>query len=53
MKTAILLPSYNKSKTIEKAVTDFKTLMSHADIYGYDNNSTGSTAELLKIQEQL
>lgn len=43
MKTAILIPCYNESKTIEKVVTDFKRVMPHADIYVYDNNSTDGT----------
>ena len=38
MKTAILIPCYNESATIEKVVCDFKRFMPHADIYVYDNN---------------
>jgi glycosyltransferase involved in cell wall biosynthesis len=48
MKTAILIPCYNESATIEKVVTDFKNNMSHADIYVYDNNSTDSTDEIAR-----
>lgn len=46
MKTAILIPCYNESSTIEKVVSDFKRCMPHADIYVYDNNSTDNTAEI-------
>lgn len=48
MKTAILIPCYNESKTIEKVVCDFKRVMPHADIYVYDNNSTDSTGMIAK-----
>ncbi|WP_458454922.1 glycosyltransferase family 2 protein [Methanobrevibacter sp.] len=40
MKTVILIPCYNESKTIEKVVLSFKKQMPHAEIYVYDNNST-------------
>lgn len=46
MKTAILIPCYNESKTIEKVVTDFKRTMPHVDIYVYDNNSTDGTDKI-------
>ena len=46
MKTAVLIPCYNESATIEKVVIDFKKCMPHADIYVYDNNSTDGTAEI-------
>ncbi|MBE6509621.1 MAG: glycosyltransferase [Methanobrevibacter sp.] len=48
MKTAILIPCYNESKTIEKVVSDFKRVMPHADIYVYDNNSTDGTDRIAK-----
>lgn len=48
MKTAILIPCYNESKTIEKVVCDFKRVMPHADIYVYDNNSTDGTGMIAK-----
>ena len=48
MKTAILIPCYNESATIEKVVTDFKTAMPHADVYVYDNNSTDGSDEIAK-----
>ncbi len=46
MKTAILIPCYNESKTIKKVVCDFKKVMPHADIYVYDNNSTDGTDKI-------
>lgn len=48
MKTAILIPCYNESQTIEKVVKDFKRVMPHADIYVYDNNSTDNTDKIAK-----
>lgn len=48
MKTAILIPCYNESATIEKVVSDFRKEMPHADIYVYDNNSTDGTDELAR-----
>ena len=48
MKTAILIPCYNESATIEKVVSDFKKVMPHADIYVYDNNSTDGTDKIAK-----
>lgn len=48
MKTVILIPCYNESKTIKKVVSDFKELMPHADIYVYDNNSTDGTDKIAR-----
>ena len=48
MKTAIIIPCYNESATIEKVVTDFKKCMPHADVYVYDNNSTDGSDEIAK-----
>ena len=45
MKIAVLIPCYNEVTTIAKVVTDFRTALSEADIYVYDNNSTDGTAE--------
>jgi len=45
-KTAILIPCYNESKTIAKVIKDHQTVMPHADIYVYDNNSSDGTAEI-------
>jgi len=47
-KTAVLIPCYNESKTIQKVVSDFKRVLPDADIYVYDNNSTDGTDELAK-----
>ena len=46
MKTAILIPCYNESKTIKKVINDFKSCMPHADIYVYDNNSTDGSDKI-------
>lgn len=48
MKTVILIPCYNESKTIKKVVTDFKRVMPHVDIYVYDNNSTDNTDKIAR-----
>ena len=48
MKTAVLIPCYNESKTIKKVITDFKRVLPHADIYVYDNNSTDNTDKIAK-----
>lgn len=47
-KIAVLIPCYNEAKTIEKVVTDFKSVLPEAVIYVYDNNSTDGTAEIAK-----
>ena len=44
-KIAVLIPWYNESKTIEKVVKDFKSVLPEAVIYVYDNNSSDNTAE--------
>ena len=43
---AVLIPCYNEEKTIAKVVTDFKTVLPHAVIYVYDNNSTDNSVAL-------
>ncbi len=45
-KIAVLIPCYNEAQTIEKVVSDFKTVLPEAVIYVYDNNSTDGTAEI-------
>lgn len=45
---AVLIPCYNESKTIEKVVKDYKTVLPEADIYVYDNNSTDGTDEIAR-----
>ena len=52
-KIAVLIPCYNESKTIEKVVKDFKSVLPEAVIYVYDNNSSDNTAEKLRKLGQL
>lgn len=47
-KIAILIPCYNESKTIEKVVNDFKSVLPEAVIYVYDNNSSDGTDEIAR-----
>ena len=39
MKLSMIVPCYNEAQTIEKVVTDWKTVLPEAVIYVYDNNS--------------
>lgn len=48
MKIAVLIPCYNESKTVEKVVHDFRSVLPEADIYVYDNNSSDGTDELAR-----
>ena len=48
MKTAVLIPCYNESKTVAKVVADYKAALPEADIYVYDNNSTDGTDEIAR-----
>ena len=45
-KIAVLIPCYNESKTIEKVVKDYKSVLPEADIYVYDNNSKDGTDKI-------
>lgn len=45
-KIAVLIPCYNEELTVEKTVSDFKRVLSNADIYVYNNNSKDRTKEL-------
>ena len=45
-KIAVLIPCYNESKTIEKVVNDYKSVLPEADIYVYDNNSKDGTDKI-------
>ena len=36
---AVLIPCWNEALTIEKVVTDFRTVLPEADIYVYDNGN--------------
>lgn len=47
-KTAVLIPCYNESQTIEKVVLDFKRVLPDADIYVYDNNSADGSDEIAR-----
>ena len=47
-KTAVLIPCYNESKTVEKVIKDYKETLPEADIYVYDNNSTDGTDKIAK-----
>ena len=47
-KTAVLIPCYNESPTIEKVILDFKRVLPDADIYVYDNNSTDGSDEIAR-----
>ena len=47
-KTAVLIPCYNESVTIEKVVKNYKAALPKADIYVYDNNSTDHTDEIAR-----
>ena len=47
-KIAVLIPCYNESKTIEKVVKDYKSVLPEADIYVYDNNSSDNTDKIAK-----
>lgn len=47
-KIAILIPCYNESKTIEKVIKDYKSVLPDADIYVYDNNSSDGTDIIAK-----
>lgn len=47
-RTAILIPCYNESKTIEKVIKDHRAVIPHADIYVYDNNSNDGTDEIAR-----
>lgn len=45
-KTAVLIPCYNESATIEKVIKDYKKVLPEADIYVYDNNSSDNTDKI-------
>lgn len=47
-KIVVLIPCYNESKTIEKVVKDYKSVLPEADIYVYDNNSSDNTDKIAK-----
>ena len=47
-KIAVLIPCRNEEKTIEKVVRDFRTILTDAVVYVYDNASSDQTAVLAK-----
>ena len=44
-KIAVLIPCYNEEQTIAGVVSDFRSRLTNADIYVYDNNSADKTAD--------
>ena len=53
MKTAVLIPCYNESVTIEKVVRDYRGGAADADIYVYDNNSKDGTDAIARREAPL
>lgn len=47
-KIAVLIPCYNESRTIEKVVKEFKSVIPDAVIYVYDNNSSDGTDDIAR-----
>lgn len=45
-KIAVIIPCYNEEKTIEKVVSDARSVLPEAVVYVYDNNSSDRTAAL-------
>ena len=45
---AVLIPCYNEAQTIQKVVSDWKTVLPDAVVYVYDNNSTDDTAAIAR-----
>ena len=45
---AVLVPCYNEAQTIQKVVTDWKTVLPDAVVYVYDNNPTDDTAAIAR-----
>jgi glycosyltransferase involved in cell wall biosynthesis len=43
---AVAIPCYNEAITIEKVVGDFRNVLSGADVWVFDNNSTDSSAQI-------
>ena len=48
MRVAVLIPCFNEQAAIGKVVGDFRTVLPHAAIYVYDNNSTDRTTEVAR-----
>lgn len=45
-KIAVIIPCYNEEKTIEKVVSDARSVLPEAVVYVYDNNSSDRTAAM-------
>lgn len=45
---AVAIPCYNEAITIEKVVSEFKSVLPDADICVYDNNSSDGSSQLAK-----
>lgn len=45
---AVLIPCYNEEKTIQKVVTEFRTVLPDAVVYVFDNNSSDRSVELAR-----
>ena len=45
-KIAVLIPCYNEASTVHYVVVSFKKVLSNAEIYVYNNNSTDETADI-------
>ena len=45
-KIAVLIPCYNEASTVHYVVASFKEVLSSAEIYVYNNNSTDETADI-------
>lgn len=47
---AVIIPCYNEALTIGKVIDDFRSELSEATVYVYDNNSTDGTAEIARTR---
>ena len=47
-KIAVAIPCYNEAVTIAKVVSDFRSVLPHASIHVFDNNSTDGSVDLAK-----
>ena len=46
MRCAVIIPCFNEEVTIGKVIQDVGTVLPHADIYVFDNNSTDRTVQI-------
>ena len=47
---AVIIPCYNEALTIGKVIDDFRSELTEATVYVYDNNSTDGTAEIARTR---